>query len=262
MSFGNVLLSGNECYSKGLFDEAIDWYTQAANQGYVEGMEKLLKTCVEQGRKYSDALDEKAMEYWCKASMTLRGIMQHGEIAQEIKDRSYTYYDEIMYGIANEYFWTDKYEETLKACNKLNAKDDVIVETIKTYCGLHILVEICRKLVGGIEGGEDKVFPFVDDGGLQDCFKRFGILDSLTEQECKKLAQQTPQAKKMTFSWILYNLSCVFLSGRSGNLWIVEPDEDKALRYWRLRTIVDPENQGYDIPQNVKDAFEGLLKSK
>ena len=50
MSAENALSLGDACYSKGQFDEAIKWYTQAANEGYVEGMEKLLKTCVEQGR--------------------------------------------------------------------------------------------------------------------------------------------------------------------------------------------------------------------
>lgn len=261
MSFGSALLSGDECYSKGQFDDAIKYYTEAANQGYVEGMEKLLKTSVEQGRACRDTLDEKAIAYWSLASKTLKVIMEHGEISKEVKDRSYTYYEEIMHGLAHAFIWGSNHAAALNALNKLSAKGNVMIEAQKAYCELHICIQAGEQAVEELkqnassEEEKDKIFPVTDNPRVIECFEHFTILDKLTEKECKKLVQKSSRGDVLIFSMILYQLIIIWFTGVSNGLQLVERDGKKAYAYWKLRKIVDPDPAA-EIPQSFKDFFE------
>jgi len=252
------VLLGDACYRSGQFDEAIKFYMLAANEGYVEGMEKLLKTCVELGRKHMLVADcKEGLAVWSMASSTLKTIMGHNEISKEVKDRAYAYYEEIMRNLGFIFFFY-KFKESLAAFNKINAKGDMMVDVLKAYCEFVPLVDICKDLVKGMEE-EGKVFPFVNDGGISGCFERFDILNQLTEKDCKRMVQQLPYGEIAAFSAVLFRLSCIYLGGQIGNLLLVVPDAEKALWCWKMRKIID-EKPLYDIPKEIEDIFEKMEK--
>lgn len=262
MGFGNALLSGDECYSKGLFDEAIKYYTEAANQGYVEGMEKLLKTCVEQGRNDDNMVNKKGLHYWGMASSTLRGIMNHAEIGREVKDRSYKYYDEIMYGLALACMWAKKYKEAEHAWEKVSRQETVAIKILKANCDYHRCLDICRELASSVlenmnlslEEKAKKILPIPTSWTID--------LDEFDDDVHKQiLSEKSCSFELAVVMMALFDFLLFFYVGIVENMALAEQDKDKAFKCWKILKGLDLTGKA-PLPDVIEKDFQKRLEEE
>lgn len=260
MGAGNAIVSGDECYSTGQFDDAIKYYTQAANQGYVEGMEKLLKTCVEQGREHANIFDEHILEYWGKASKALRSIMTHKEISKEVKDRAYKYYDEIMYGIAIEYILSERREEARLTFGKIAVPKYSIGTVVKAYCeysshskyAKDIANEALDKMNLSPEERKKTKVPFVTDEIFQAVFQEIAFLNQLKQEQITSLIAGSSVSEKWAFGLALVVFISLYCVGHDGAVEVIKKDENKAFQCWKVfdavrnsvveQSVIEPED--------------------
>jgi len=262
MSAENALSLGDNCYSKGQFDEAIKWYTQAANEGYVEGMEKLLKTCVEQGRNDDNMVNKKGIHYWGMASSTLRGIMTHTEISQDVKDRSYVYYDEIMYGLALAYMWETKYKEAERAWEKVKRQETVAIKILKANCDYHGCLSVCRELASSVlenmnlspEEKAKKILPIPTSWTMD--------LDEFADDVHKQILSERPCAFELPVVMMaLFDFILFFYVGIVQNMALAEPDKDKAYKCWKIFKGIDLTGKA-PLPDVIEQDFQKRLKEE
>ncbi len=262
MSFGSALLSGDECYSRGQFDEAIQWYTQAANQGYVEGMEKLLKTCVEQGRQDKNMVEKKGLHYWGMASSTLRGIMTHAEISKEVKNRSYQYYDEIMYGLALACMWAEKYKEAERAWEKVSRHETIAMKILKAHCDYQVCLEYARELKNSAlekvnKSPEEKakvILPIPTSIDID--------MDEFSENDHDQIfLESSGGVEILALIMALYDFMIYYFIGIVENMALAEPDKDKAFKCWKMIKCLDSKGIA-PIPEVIEKDFQERLKEE